>query len=85
MVYRLRDAVSAVVVASALAFSPISVLAQSSDLIVEKKVFEAPSYKTVAGETIKNVRIGWESAGVLNEEKSNAIPINKTTKYSRVE
>lgn len=51
MVYSLRDAVSAVVVASTLAFSPISVLAQSSDLIVEKKVFEAPSYKTVAGET----------------------------------
>jgi homoserine O-acetyltransferase/O-succinyltransferase len=75
MVYSLRGAVSAVVVASTLAFSPISVLAQSSDLIVEKKVFEAPSYKTVAGETIKNVRIGWEAAGTLNAEKSNAILI----------
>jgi hypothetical protein len=47
--------------------------AQTGELIVEKKTFELPSYTTVAGATIKNVKIGWESAGTLNADKSNAI------------
>jgi homoserine O-acetyltransferase/O-succinyltransferase len=47
--------------------------AQSGDLIVEKKTFELPSYTTMAGETIKAVKIGWEAAGALNADKSNAI------------
>ncbi len=34
-----------------------------------------PSYTTVSGGTIKNVKIGWEAAGALNPEKSNAILI----------
>lgn len=43
------------------------------DGIVEKKVFEMPSYTTTGGGTIKNVRIGWESYGTLNAAKDNAI------------
>lgn len=43
------------------------------DGIVEKKVFEMPSYTTTGGGTIKNVRIGWESYGKLNEAKDNVI------------
>ena len=43
--------------------------AQSGDLIVEKKTFVLPSYTTVAGETIKSVKIGWEAAGT-------SMPIN---------
>jgi len=50
-------------------------LTQSSDLIVEKKTFEMPSYTTAAGETIKGVKVGWEAAGTLNADKSNAILI----------
>jgi homoserine O-acetyltransferase len=42
---------------------------------VEKKTFELPRYETVAGDTIKNVRIGWEAAGTLNGDKSNAVLI----------
>src|SRR5262245_6080375 len=57
----------------ALLLLPASALAQSGDLIVEKKTFELPSYTTVAGATIKQVKIGWESAGTLNADKSNAI------------
>lgn len=53
---------------------PFAAIAQS-DLIVEKKTFELPSYTTVAGATIKNVKIGWEAAGTLNADKSNAILI----------
>ena len=34
-----------------------------------------PSYTTVAGETIKSVKIGWEAGGTLNADKSNAILI----------
>ena len=45
----------------------------ADDLIVEKKTFSLPSYTTVAGETIKSVKVGWESAGTLNSDKSNAV------------
>jgi homoserine O-acetyltransferase len=60
-----------------LTLLPGVALAQSSDLIVEKKTFELPSYTTVAGATIKSVKIGWESAGTLNADKSNAILITQ--------
>jgi homoserine O-acetyltransferase len=56
-----------------LFLSPGVAFAQTGELIVEKKTFEMPSYTTVAGATIKNVKIGWESAGTLNADKSNAI------------
>ncbi|WP_188259612.1 E22 family MetX-like putative esterase [Azospirillum tabaci] len=41
--------------------------------LVEKKVFEMPSYTTVGGGTIKNLRIGWESYGKLNDARDNVI------------
>jgi len=43
------------------------------DGLVEKKVFEMPSYTTVGGRTIKMVRMGYESYGKLNGD--NAILI----------
>lgn len=52
---------------------PLAAIGQGADLIVEKKTFAMPSYTTVAGATIKNVKIGWEAAGTLNADKSNAI------------
>jgi hypothetical protein len=66
-----------VVVLTALSFGcgAGAARAQSGDLIVEKKAFELPSYTTVAGETINSVKIGWEAAGTLNADKSNAILI----------
>jgi homoserine O-acetyltransferase len=42
---------------------------------VEKKAFELASYTTAGGQAIRNVRIGWESYGTLNADKSNAILI----------
>jgi homoserine O-acetyltransferase len=59
----------------AILFWPLTAIGQSADLIVEKKTFELPAYTTVAGATIKNVKIGWEAAGTLNADKSNAILI----------
>src|SRR5262249_39966457 len=63
----------ALLVAIALASGSATALAQ--DLIVEKKVFELPRFTTAANATIKNVRIGWEAAGALNADKSNAVLI----------
>jgi homoserine O-acetyltransferase/O-succinyltransferase len=47
----------------------------AEDLLTEKKTFEMPSYTTESGGTIKNVKIGWESYGTLNADRSNAILI----------
>ena len=49
--------------------------AQTADLIVEKKTFEMRSYTTQGGATIKKVKVGWQAAGTLNAERSNAILI----------
>jgi homoserine O-acetyltransferase len=66
-----------VVALTAISFGLVSVEshAQSGDVILEKKTFELASYTTVAGQTIKSVKIGWEAAGTLNADKSNAILI----------
>lgn len=40
---------------------------------VEKKVFTMPSYTAVGGQTIKQVRIGYETYGTLNAAKDNVI------------
>lgn len=49
--------------------------AGAQELIVAKKIFELPSYTTQSGRTLKNVKVGWESYGTLNADKSNAILI----------
>src|SRR6266516_427257 len=67
--------IAAVIAAIFLVFASIASHAQSGDVIIEKKIFELSSYVTVAGETIKTVKIGWEAAGTLNADKSNAILI----------
>ena len=42
-------------------------------MIVEKKIFELPHYMTRGGTLLKQVRVGWESYGTLDRERSNAI------------
>jgi homoserine O-acetyltransferase len=44
-------------------------------VIVEKKIFEMPVLETLSGATIKQVRIGYETYGTLNADRSNAILI----------
>src|SRR5215207_5505268 len=41
--------------------------------LVQKNVFELPSYVTLHGATIRNIRIGWESYGTLNEARDNVV------------
>jgi len=48
---------------------------QAYDGVVAKKTFALQSYTTVGGKTIKDVKVGWESYGTLNADKSNAILI----------
>jgi homoserine O-acetyltransferase len=42
---------------------------------VEKKTFSMDSYTTHGGETIKDVKVGWESYGTLNAAKDNVVLI----------
>ena len=42
-------------------------------MLVEKKVFELPRYATRNGAVIEKLRVGWESYGTLNRDRSNAI------------
>jgi len=42
-------------------------------MIVDKKIFELPHYMTRGGTLLKQVRVGWESYGTLDRERSNAI------------
>jgi homoserine O-acetyltransferase len=42
-------------------------------MIVEKKVFELARYTTRGGTPLKQLRVGWESYGTLDRERSNAI------------
>lgn len=50
-------------------------MADAQDLMTEKKVFELPSFTTQSGRTLKQVRVGWESYGTLNADKTNAVLI----------
>ena len=50
-----------------------STQAFGQQLLTEKKVFSMPSYTTVGGKTIKNVRVGYETYGSLNAAGDNAV------------
>ena len=47
----------------------------AQDSFVDKKTFELPSFTTQSGRTLKQVKVGWESYGTLNADKSNAVLI----------
>ncbi len=52
-----------------------SLTAQSLDELVKKQEFKLDTYTTITGKAIPNVRVGFETYGTLNAEKSNAILI----------
>lgn len=53
----------------------IACRAVALDGLVEKKSFSLPRYVTVGGATIKDVKIGYETYGKLNERRDNVILI----------
>jgi homoserine O-acetyltransferase len=65
----------ALIVAAAFTIIAYTYPLHAYDGVVEKKEFTLPSYVTVGGKKIKDVKIGWESYGSLNADKSNAILI----------
>ncbi len=73
---RFARAARACAVATALA-AAVSVAgpAAAYEPIVEKKTFTMQSYTTVNGETIEDVRVGWEAYGSLNQARDNVILI----------
>ncbi|WP_245454146.1 E22 family MetX-like putative esterase [Aquabacter cavernae] len=49
--------------------------AHALDAIVQKQTFTLPSYTTVGGAPLRDVKVGWEAYGTLNADKSNVILI----------
>lgn len=49
--------------------------AAAEDLIVEKREFVTTDFTTFGGETIPEVRVGWEAYGELSEARDNVILI----------
>src|SRR5204863_3124700 len=58
-------------IAAAVLLMPLSGFAYDGP--VEKKVFTLPSYTTVGGRTIKDVRVGYETYGKLNAAGDNVV------------
>lgn len=61
-----------------LCFGAVAVMAVPAaayEPLVEKQVFELDDYTTQGGETIRDVKVGWEAYGSLNEAKDNVILI----------
>lgn len=52
-----------------------TISAMAYEPLVEKNVFEMPSYTTMGGKSIKNLKVGWESYGSLNSSRDNVILI----------
>lgn len=56
---------------AALAATP----AAAYEPLVEKRVFELDRFTTEGGETLEDVRVGWEAYGELNDARDNVILI----------
>jgi homoserine O-acetyltransferase len=61
------------VAALALILAAAASTAVAQSLIVKKEVFTLPSYTTVGGKTIRNVRVGYETYGQLNAAGDNVV------------
>jgi homoserine O-acetyltransferase len=67
--------VRALVVSALLCVAGVLAPARAQDLMTEKKTLEIPSFTTQSGRMLKGVKIGWESYGTLNADRSNAVLI----------
>ncbi|HRK17530.1 MAG TPA: homoserine O-acetyltransferase [Hyphomicrobiaceae bacterium] len=67
----MKKTIAAVMALLLVAAAPVS----AQDLMTKKEVFSIASFTTQSGRTLKDVKVGWESYGTLNADKSNAILI----------
>jgi homoserine O-acetyltransferase len=71
---RLRPLLAALLFAASAAHAQAPAPAQGPETeIVEKRVFEAATHQTRNGGTIANLRVGYQTAGRLNEAGDNAV------------
>ncbi|MQX38304.1 homoserine O-acetyltransferase [Roseospira navarrensis] len=70
-----RAALMAASTAAILAVAPAFAPASAYDPLVEKQSFTIPAFTTQSGETVKEMTLGWEAYGALNEAKDNVILI----------
>ena len=76
MMIRLNRGARACAAATALAAAVwVACPAGAYEPIVEKKTFTMDSYTTLGGETIQDLRVGWEAYGSLNQTRDNVILI----------
>jgi homoserine O-acetyltransferase len=54
-------------------FTLSAISAQAEELLTKKEIFEIPSFTMASGQTIRGVRVGYETYGTLNEKKDNVI------------
>lgn len=59
----------------ALALLAVPCVAAAQDLLTKKEVLLLETFKTQSGRILKGVKVGYESYGTLNADKSNAILI----------
>nr|WP_081483875.1 homoserine O-acetyltransferase [Glaciecola punicea] len=64
-----------VLLAFTFASTPLHAKENQSLMIVIKQTHSIDTFTTFGGQTIENVKVGWESYGELNEDKSNVILI----------
>jgi homoserine O-acetyltransferase len=69
----MRSLKRAATTALGIVLCALALAARAEVGIVEKKVFTLPSYTTIGGVTIRNVRVGFETYGQLNARGDNAI------------
>lgn len=75
--YSLQTVRIALLILVVFVLSSTMLLAKENDrfMMVEKQTHRIDKFTTFGGKTIKNVRVGWESYGELNRDKSNVILI----------
>jgi homoserine O-acetyltransferase/O-succinyltransferase len=66
-------AISRVLTALLVLLAATAAQAEGPGLLTTKRVFALPTYTTVGGATIRDVRLGYETHGTLNAAGDNAI------------
>ncbi|MBB4285145.1 E22 family MetX-like putative esterase [Roseospira goensis] len=75
MPHHLSRAAAGAAMLGAVLTAPALTPALAYEPLVEKQSFTIPTFTTQGGETIRDMTLGWEAYGTLNEAKDNVILI----------